>query len=229
MNEENMVLKVLNEVLEELQLANKSLKEMDGTVKTLETRVQAFEQKEIRIEPPDLEPLKEKIDGLPDVIKAEVARMDQKMEERVGTQCAAIHKETAGGLLRVAAAVEAQPKPIIRRISLFPENDTQRNYKTTIWAIMGGILGVSAIAAAYVLFNLWILRMHPERAVSSTSMPPFVDSPATSKTVLSPVKRAGTVISHGRLKKSENKFDTLNYNSINHILDSLRQKIEKGR
>ena len=207
MGNEDMILKVLGEVLEELQTANKSLKKTEDKLGELETRVQAFEHKEIRIDPPDLAPV----------------------TERVSAECAAIRKETSGGLLRVAATVEAQPKPIVRRISLFPENDTQRNYRTTIWAIVAGILGTAAIAGAYVLFNAWILRIHPERAVSSLSMPPYVDSATAPKTVLPPPKRAGTAIPHGQTKKSGKKVDTLNYNSIYHIIDSLRQKIIDGR
>ena len=39
--------------------------------------------------------------------------------------------------LKVAAAVEAQPKPIVRRISFFPENDYQENYKTFIRWLIG--------------------------------------------------------------------------------------------
>ena len=114
-----MILAVLNEVLDELKVANKSLKEMGGMVKTLESRVQAFEQKEIRIEPTDLGPVNHLVGQLPGIIKEGMNSLDESFRERVKVECAELRKETTAAFGKVAAAVEAQPKPIVRRISFF--------------------------------------------------------------------------------------------------------------
>lgn len=138
-----MLLTVLEETLEEMQAANKTLKEigeklenLTGRVGQLETRVGAFEKKEIKIEPPDLGPV----------------------SEQVTAECAELKKITDAGLLKVAVAVETQPKPIVRRITFFPENDQEGNYKTLIRWMIGGIVGLMLIGSAYVLANAWIQR-----------------------------------------------------------------------
>src|ERR1700722_20385878 len=158
---EQIMLTVLNEVLDELKEANKSLKEMGGTVKALETRVRAFEEKEIRIEQPNLEPLKEKVDELPDLINGEMMRVDKYMQQQIVAQCGELRQETAAAMLKIAAAVEAQPKPIVRRISFFPENDKEGNYKTFIRWLIGGTIGAMIVVTAYVLINEQIQRTYP--------------------------------------------------------------------
>ena len=116
-------------------------------------RVQAFEQKEIRTEPPDLAPV----------------------SERIAAECGELRKETTAALAKVAAAVEAQPKPIVRRISFFPENDYQENYKTFIRWLIGGIVGAMMVLTVYVLAHEWILHTQPRDwpvPASGVTMPP---------------------------------------------------------
>src|ERR1700722_14937472 len=151
-----MVLTVLNEVLGELQTANKSLKEMGGTIKTLEARVQAFEQKEIRIDPPDLGPLTEKIDALPGVINGEMVRVDEYMRRQIDAQGAELRNEATAGLLKIAAATETQPKPIKRefRLSLFPELSKEMHYRLFFRWLFGAILGAMLIEG----FFQWLGR-----------------------------------------------------------------------
>ena len=83
---DEVILTVLTEVLDELKQANKLLEQTMGAVAKLETRVQAFERKEIRVEPPDLGPV----------------------GERIAAECVQLRKETTAGLEKVAAMVQAR-------------------------------------------------------------------------------------------------------------------------
>lgn len=180
---QKMLLTVLNETLEEMQKANRSLKEIGeklenfaGKIGTLETRVHAFEQKEIRIEPPDLGPV----------------------SERVSAECTGLKKVTEAGLLKVAVAVETQPKPIVRRISFFPETDREGNYKTLIRWMIGGIVGLMLVGAAYVLANEWIQRTQPlQPPGAGMEMKLSVDTSAAAQPKTVP---AGKPLRHGRKK-----------------------------
>jgi len=181
---QKMLLTVLDETLEEMQNANKSLKEIGerignlaAKIGTLEIRVQAFEQKEIRIEPPDLGPV----------------------SERVSAECAGLKKVTEAGLLKVAVAVETQPKPIVRRITFFPENDQEGNYKTLIRWMIGGIVGLMLIGSAYVVANAWIQRT-PRWQKIATGMETHLstDTPAVARPATSP---AGKPVKHPRKPK----------------------------
>ena len=170
-----MLLVVLNETLEEMQKANMSLKEMGqkledfaGKIGLLETRVQAFEQKEIKIEPPDLGPV----------------------SERVSAECAGLKKVTEAGLLKVAVAVETQPKPIVRRITFFPENDHEGNYKTLIRWMIGGIVGLMFIGSAYVLANEWIQHTPRwQKIITGMEMRLPVDTPTVNKSLKKSIHR----------------------------------------
>lgn len=126
---------VLNEVLEELQQTNKSIKQLSGTVADLGVHVKAFEKKELKTEPPDLQP--------------------------VVTQCEVLRKEAAEGLARVAAAVAVQPKPIIRRISLFPENDRDRHFKFFLKWVLWFVVMLLTFEVGYLLISEYIERTHP--------------------------------------------------------------------
>lgn len=170
-----MLYTVLNETLEEMQKTNKSLKEIGqkqedlaAKIGQLETRVQAFEKKEIKIEPPDLGPV----------------------SERVSAECAGLKKVTEAGLLKVAVAVETQPKPIVRRITFFPETDREGNYKTLIrWAI-GGIVGLMLIGSAYVLANEWIQHSPRwQKMATEMEMRLPVDTPAVNKSLKKSIHR----------------------------------------
>ena len=219
-----MVLVVLNEVLEELKVANKSLKEMGGMVKTLESRVQAFEQKEIRIEPTDLGPVNHLVGQLPGIIKEGMNSLDESFRERVKVECAELRKETTAAFMKVAAAVEAQPKPIVRRISFFPENDYSGNYKVFIRWLICGIIGAMMVLAAYVLINEWILRTYPREApaaVSGMSMSPGAEPPPAP--VPTVARKAGGGGFRKNLKKSRKKIDTLEQNDIRQFPESLTQ------
>ena len=217
-----MVLAVLTEVLEELKVVNKSLKEMGGMVKTLESRVQAFEQKEIRIEPPDLGPVNHLVGQLPGIIKEGINGLDESFRERMTVECAELRKETTAAFVKVAAAVEAQPKPVVRRISFFPENDREGSYKLFIRWLICGIIGAMMVLTAYVLINEWILRTYPREvpaAVSGMSMSPGAEPPPV------PVPTVARKASGGgfrkNLKKSRKKIDTLEQNDIRQFPDSL--------
>ena len=216
---EQMVLTVLNEVLEELKEANKSLKVMNGKVIDLEERVQAFEQKEIRIEPPDLEPFNKKLALLPDIITAEMVSLEKHLQQRMTTEGGQLREETSAGLAKVAAAVEAQPKPIVRRISFFPENDHQGNYKTFIRWLIGGTIGAMIVLTGYVLTHEWILHTQPrEWAAPATGMmmPPQQASPQASV----PVRGTGEPAKQKVSKKIRKKLDTLEYKAIRNFSDS---------
>lgn len=159
--EEEIFKSVLEEVLEELQKANRSLKEMGGTVKDLEARVRAFEDKEIKIDPPDLEPLKNRIEQMPAAIHEEAVKTGEAIRQQVVDEGGALRKETASGLAKVAAAVEAQPKPIVRRITFFPDADRQGHYKFFIRWFFGTVIGVFLIGATYISIRVYLDRAYP--------------------------------------------------------------------
>jgi hypothetical protein len=217
-----MVLAVLTEVLDELKEANKSLKEMGGTIKGLETRVRAFEQKEIKIEPTDLGPIIRLVEQMPGIIKEGINGLDEGLRQRVTVECTELRKETMAGLLKVATAVEAQPKPIVRRISFFPENDWEGSYKTFIRWLIGGIIGAMLVLTAYVVVNEWVLRVYPREApaaVSGMEMSPRAQPPPLP--VPTTVRKTGGGGFRKGLKKSRKKIDTLEQNDIRQFQDSL--------
>jgi hypothetical protein len=221
---EQMILAVLTEVLDELKVANKSLKEMGGTINTLESRVQAFEQKEIRIEATDLGPVNGLVGQLPGIIKEGINGLDERLRERVTLECAELRKETTAAFVKVAAAVEAQPKPIVRRISFFPENDREGSYKTFIRWVICGIIGAMMVVTGYVLINEWILRTYPREApatVSGMSMSPGAEPPPAP--VPAAARKAAGTGFRKNLKKSRKKIDTLEQNNIRQFSDSLTQ------
>jgi hypothetical protein len=240
------MLTVLNDVLDELKEANKSLKEMARTVKALEARVHAFEEKEIRIEPPNLESLKEKVDELPAAINGEMMRVDENMGQRIVAQCAELRRETTAGLLKIAAAVEVQPKPIKRefRLSLFPEFSKEVHYRLFMRWLFGAILGAMVING----FFQWLQR---NESLPTTSV---VESTANGKaltdSIAEPVRppqkignaqgtrnNASRMMIHGltsqearkrvdsivRAEKINKILDTLHNIIIQHISDSLRK------
>jgi len=132
--ENEKLVDVLNEVLEELQDANRSLKQLSGTVTELGASVRAFEQKEIKTEPPDLKPVIE--------------------------QCEVMRKEVRSGLNGVAGAVERQPKPVVRRISLFPENDREGHFKFLIRWVLGVVVAALVIKVTYTLISEYLVETH---------------------------------------------------------------------
>ena len=205
MSDEKIILGVLTEVLDELKKANTSLDKMSGEVNELEKRVRAFEQKEIKIEPPDLGPV----------------------SERVSAGCTELRNVTAAGLAKIAVAVEAQPKPIIRRISFFPENDREGNYKTFIRWLIGGTVGLIAIVTAFVLLDEWIQHRYPREMPSATSgFRTDVPSQPHPSPVPAPAKKVGTAVHHNRQKPAEKIVDTLKNKLINHLMDSVYRVLD---
>jgi hypothetical protein len=214
---EQMILTVLNEVLEELKEANKSLKGLNGKVTNLEERVQAFEQKEIRIDPPDLEAINKNMALLPDSIKTEMVNAEEHLRQRITTECGQLRAEMSTGLAKIAATVETQPKPIVRRISFFPENDQHGNYKTFIRWLIGGTICGMIILTAYVLEHEWILHQPREwPTVATGMMMPAEDSVKPPP----PANRTGTTAKPRGSKKIRKKVDTLKNNTIRDISDS---------
>jgi hypothetical protein len=246
---EEMVLTVLNEVLGELQTANRSLKEMGGTIKTLEVRVQAFEQKEIRIDPPDLGPLQEKIDALPGVINGEMIRVDEYMRQQIVAQGAELRNEATAGLSKIAAVVETQPKPIKRefRFSLFPEFSKEVHYRLFLRWLFGAILGAMVING----FFQWLQRNEslPTTSVveSTANGKALTDSTAqsvrppqkignaqdtrnnASRTIVNRMtgqearKKGDSIVRAEKIKKINKILDTLHNIIIQHISDSLQK------
>jgi hypothetical protein len=134
---EEVILAVLNEVLDELKEANRSLKQMDARVKELETGA----------------------------------------------------GETASGLNKLRNVVAAQPKPVLYRLTLFPGDDWQGNYKTFIRWLIGGIVGAMLVASAYVLGNEWIQRTQPPSLGAGMEMKVPADTPGVARPAPVPGKR----------------------------------------
>ncbi len=115
---------VLAEVLEELRQVNKSVKDQGAFIKELDQRVLGFEEK-LRDQQVIVQP--------PDL--------------------GLLDRQIADGLLRVAEAVEKQPKPIQRefKLWLFPEFSRFEYYRLFIRWVFGVILGALLIEKVYEL------------------------------------------------------------------------------
>jgi len=173
-----MLKDVLEDVLEELKESNRSLTDARTRLSALEEKVGGFEQKltdqQVIVHPPDLDP----------VIRL-IGEQGKRSEIQTEAQVSVIRTETEAGLRRLAAAVETQPKPIVRRICFFPENDYSGSYKHFITCLFWGIMGALLICGLYSLGSQYLDRqpypapmVMPADTISKANAPPH---PASKK------------------------------------------------
>ncbi|MDO6435393.1 hypothetical protein Q4E93_32555 [Flavitalea sp. BT771] len=175
LNETEMFRAVLNEILNEHKQFSNAIKEMNKTVAGLGERMDGFQRQlenlQIVAPPPDLQPLK-------DQFAAGVADFGVQVKETLaGMQ--AVHSQQ---LQKMTAVLEAQPKPIVRRISLFPENDRHGNFKYFFKCLFLSILGFGLLAGLYAFGAQWLeqrgSRQPPVRERSVSFPESSLEAPA---------------------------------------------------
>lgn len=160
---------VLNEMLEEMKQVHRTIKEMNKTVVSLGERVDGFQRQLENIQvvapPLDLQPLKDQFaSGLVD-FSAQVKETLAGMEAGYSQQ-----------LQKVTQVLEAQPKPIVRRISLFPENDHHGNFKYFFKCLFLSTLGFGLLAGLYAFGAQWLEQGSGHQPAPYQSSRPFTES-----------------------------------------------------
>ena len=217
---ENVFERVLHEILEEMQQANKGLKEMKGVVSGLEGRINAldgrvgqFEQQlkeqQVIAPPADVQPVKQAVEGALELFRSQQAESVQRM----------------------TAIVEAQPKNVVKqwRLSFFPADDREGSFKHFIdrlarTAIVGMVVVTLFIFGTrwlnrYYAFRADYERLHPVQAILSESGgEPGASSPSSpgkEKGMLRTHRRHGEMHGHG-----QPRGDTLDKNNMHPNSDS---------
>lgn len=156
---------VLNDILDELQQSNRSLKILQTTINDLQEKTTGFEQKLIDqqvIAPP-----------------ADTAPIQELTEKAIQT----IQQDVKKQLNVISTIVEAQPKSVIKqwRLCFFPDNDHRGNYKHLINNLTWALVGIAFILAGYflILHNMDKPDTSPP-AVTQDPVPPPT-APATGK------------------------------------------------
>ncbi|HLZ86626.1 MAG TPA: hypothetical protein VKQ52_05290 [Puia sp.] len=164
---------VLNDILDELKQANDRLRVMKESVKGLEERVAAFEQRltelQVTAPPADVGPVKEVVDGAMSVFR----------------------REQAASVERMTAIVEAQPKNVVRqwRWSIFPDDDRAGNYQYLIKKLSMVALVGMPVACLFLLGVRWMDKSYAYRAGFEQASTASVGGPggktaADAKTVM---------------------------------------------
>jgi len=144
LNEVEMFRTVLNEMLLELKQMAQGAKETNKNLAALQEKFGEFHH---RLE--NLQVIAPAVDLTPvhDSLTQGVSELNKQVKE--GMQ--GVLTTFTQHLEKLTAAVEAQPKRIVRRISLFPENDRHGNYKYFIRAMFLSILGALVVGGAFSL------------------------------------------------------------------------------
>ena len=134
-NEGEMFRSVLNEMLIELKQLQQGVKETNKTLLALGEKVDGFrgylDNLKVEVPPADLGLV---IDGQAEGLIA--------FNKEVKGALEGMQTQFTQAIQKLTDAVEAQPKPIVRRICFFPESDYKGNYKYFIRAVVLWFLGV---------------------------------------------------------------------------------------
>ncbi len=193
LNEAEMFRTVLNEMLGELKQLTQGAKETNKNVATLQEKFGEFHH---RLE--NLQVIAPAVDLAPvhDSLTQGVSELNKQVTE--GMQ--GVLTTFTQHLEKLTAAVEAQPKRIVRRISLFPENDRHGNYKYTIRTMFLSILGALVVGGAFSLLlnnmeerkeeRRKLMFQKPAAEVWTTAPPAQAAAPPQKKKTKAPVKSA---------------------------------------
>ncbi len=155
LHESEMFRSVLNEMLSELKQLQNSTKEMNKTILGLNERIDRFDQRledlQVVAPPPDLQPLKEGI-----------LEFNQQAKETMEE----MREVFRGQMQKIADTLAAEPRPIVRRISLFPDNDYRGSYKYFIRGLFLATVGVCLVGALYALGSQWLEQRREERRLT---------------------------------------------------------------
>jgi len=160
-NEIEMFRTVLNEMLTELKQLRDGQKEMNKTILLLGEKVDGFQQhlENLKVEVPatDLQPVKDELAewavGFNGLIKEGMEKIQTTFSQH---------------LQKLSAVIEAEPKPIVRRISLFPETDRNGHFKFFISRLILGVLGALLLVGLFSLGQQYIAQRP-----STESMMPY--------------------------------------------------------
>lgn len=233
---EQIVLTVLNEVLGELKDANKSLKEMGGTITALEGKVTGFEQmlkdQQVVVQPPDLASAFEEIRQLTKETGVAASETINIVQKEAGAMPGKVHAMVEQKLSEIRTVIDGrlaeQPKPIIRhwRVSLFPESDRGGSYKYFISWLFGGTVLVVLVSALFLLGRQYLDKWHPsaEESKQPMSMPQVkagneVKAPAP----VVPRHQASPPREWEQARKKEKTIDSLKKVAIQVARDFLRK------
>jgi hypothetical protein len=151
LNEVEMFRAVLDEMLMELKQLHSATKEMKETIDALNEKIDGFnvrlENLQVVAPPPDLEP-----------VKGQLAEGVSEFNRQVKESMDGIREVYTQHLKKLTDTLEAQPKPIVRRISLFPENDTRGHFKYFMKCLVLGILGMTLLAGLFSLGQQYLAR-----------------------------------------------------------------------
>src|SRR5882672_9289920 len=180
LNEAEMFRSVLNEMLDELKQLQATSKEMNKTIIGQNQKIDGFDQRlenlQVVAPPPDLEPVK-------DQLAEGVSGLNKEVKEAMQ----GVQGTFTQHLKKLTDTLEAEPKPIVRRISLFPENDYHGNYKYFIKALFLWSLGILALVLAYRLIQPYFDRSTSYQVPSYRAAPYYPrDESASSSPVSSP-------------------------------------------
>jgi hypothetical protein len=233
---EQMVLTVLNEVLGELKEANKSLKEMGGTIKALESKVTGFEQmlkdQQVVVQPPDLDPAFEEIRRLTRETGEAASETIGTVQEKARDMLDQVQVMVGQKLSEIRTVIDdrlaEQPKPIMRqwRVSLFPESDREGSYKYFINWLFGGMVLVLLVGALFLLGRQYLDKWHPsaEEPKQAMSMPEVKAESEVKAAVPSVVRhQASPARQWERDRKKEKTIDSLKKVAIQLARDFLRK------
>jgi len=174
LNEAEMFRTVLNEMLDELKQLHVSIKEMNKTVAVLHEKIDKFDQRlenlQVVAPPPDLQPLKEQLAEGVSTFNIQAKETMEGMQKVFTVQ-----------MQKITDTLAASPKPIVRRLSLFPENDYHNHYKYFIKGLFLATVGVCLVGALYALGSQWLQQRRAEAGPAqerSVSMPGSYQPPA---------------------------------------------------
>ena len=105
-----MLVSVMNEVLEEVQQMNKTLKQVDSRLKDLEARVQIFHEKKIELDLADLGPVMDYVGGIVMAVNEYTRTAGNTILQQLKQECEGMRQMTAVWMDKVTNAVEARPK-----------------------------------------------------------------------------------------------------------------------
>jgi hypothetical protein len=233
---EQMVLTVLNEVLGELKEANKSLKEMGGTIKALESKVTGFEQmlkdQQVVVQPPDLASAFEEIRQLTTETGIAASETINIVQKEAGAMLGQVRMVVEQKLSEIGTVIDGrlaeQPKPIMRqwRVSLFPESDREGSYKYFVNWLFGGTVLVLLVGALFLLGRQFLDKWHPSAEERKQAMSiPEVKAESEVKAAVPSVVRhqASPARQWERDRKKEKTIDSLKKVAIQLARDFLRK------
>jgi len=175
LNEAEMFRAVLNEMLDELKQLHVAVKGMNSGIVALTGKVDAFDKRledlQVVAPPPDLQP-----------VQNELAAGVSGLQIQVKEGMSGIQSVFTQHMQKLTAALEAQPKPIVRRISFFSDNDYNGNYKYFIKACCLWTLGFLALVMIFKLVQPYFDRSTGYQSPSYRAAPyyPREDPPATT-------------------------------------------------